>query len=46
MRLMAVLASSWDAVVLEEEPWEDPAMLLEKWQIRSDGSRATGGAIP
>jgi hypothetical protein len=46
MRLSAVSASSWDAVVLEEEPWEDLAMLLEKWQTCSDESRATEGAIP
>jgi hypothetical protein len=31
MRLLAVSASGWDAAVLEAEPWEDPAMLLEKW---------------
>jgi hypothetical protein len=44
MRLSAVSARNWYAVVLEEEPWEDLAMLMEKWQIRSDGSRATGAA--
>jgi len=45
MRPVAVSASGWDAVVLEAEPWEDQAMLLEKWQTCSGESRATGAAI-
>jgi len=45
MRVPAVSASGWDAVVLEEEPWEDLAMLLEKWQTCSGESHATGAAI-
>jgi hypothetical protein len=45
MRLLAVSASGWDAVVLEAEPWEAQAMLLGKWQKCSGESRATGAAI-
>jgi hypothetical protein len=45
MRLVAVSASGWGADVLEAEPWEDQATLLEKWQTCSGESRAMGAAI-